>query len=71
MTYGNPCFLFRQREPAPQRRPQLRRRRRRDSTAARVVAETLLGEPNALATWTATDLTSAPAAFVHGLPVGR
>lgn len=38
--------------------------------AARAVAETLLGEPNALAAWSAVDLTSAPAAFVHGLPVG-
>jgi hypothetical protein len=40
------------------------------ASAARVVAETLLGEPNALAGWTAVDLTSAPAAFVGGLPVG-
>lgn len=40
------------------------------AAAARAVAETLLGEPNALAAWNAVDLTSAPAAFVHGLPVG-
>lgn len=40
------------------------------ASAARAVAETLLGEPDALAAWTAVDLTSAPAAFVHGLPVG-
>jgi len=40
------------------------------AAAARAVAEALLGEPNALAAWTAVDLTSAPAAFVHGLPVG-
>jgi len=40
------------------------------ASAARVVAETLLGEPNALVGWTAVDLTSAPAAFVGGLPVG-
>lgn len=40
------------------------------ASAARVVAETLLGEPNALVGWTAVDLTSSPAAFVSGLPVG-
>lgn len=40
------------------------------ASAARVVAETLLGEPNALAGWSSVDLTSAPAAFVAGLPVG-
>lgn len=40
------------------------------TSAARVVAETLLGEPNALAGWSSVDLTSAPAAFVGGLPVG-
>ncbi|MFG1391249.1 hypothetical protein [Xanthobacter agilis] len=40
------------------------------ASAARVVAETLLGEPNALVGWTAVDLTSSPAAFVGGLPVG-
>ena len=40
------------------------------ASAARVVAETLLGEPNALVGWTSVDLTSAPAAFVPGLPVG-
>lgn len=40
------------------------------AAAARVVAETLLGEPNALVGWTSVDLTSAPAAFVNGLPVG-
>lgn len=38
--------------------------------AARAAAETLLGEPNALAGWSAIDLASAPAAFVSGLPVG-
>ena len=38
--------------------------------AARAAAETLLGEPNALAGWAAVDMTSAPAAFVSGLPVG-
>lgn len=37
---------------------------------ARAVAETLLGEPNALVGWTAVDLTSSPAVFVGGLPVG-
>lgn len=41
-----------------------------DASVARAVAETLLGEPDALAAWSAVDLTSAPAAFVHGLPVG-
>ncbi|MFZ2467989.1 MAG: hypothetical protein WAW54_06305 [Parvibaculum sedimenti] len=40
------------------------------ASAARVVAETLLGEPNALVGWSSVDLTSAPAAFVPGLPVG-
>ena len=40
------------------------------ASAARVVAETRLGEPNALVGWTAVDLTSAPAAFVGGMPVG-
>ncbi len=40
------------------------------ASAARVVAETLLGEPNALVGWASVDLTSAPAAFVGGLPVG-
>ena len=40
------------------------------AAAARTVAETLLGEPNALAGWTSVDLTAAPAAFVSGLPVG-
>ena len=40
------------------------------AAAARVVAETLLGEPNALVGWTSVDLTSSPAAFVGGLPVG-
>lgn len=40
------------------------------ASAARTVAETLLGEPNALLGWSSVDLTSAPAAFVSGLPVG-
>lgn len=40
------------------------------ASAARVVAETLLGEPNALVGWSSVDLASAPAAFVAGLPVG-
>lgn len=40
------------------------------ASAARVVAETLLGEPNALVGWTSVDLTSVPAAFVSGLPIG-
>lgn len=40
------------------------------ASAARAVAETLLGDPNALVGWTSVDLTSAPAAFVAGLPVG-
>lgn len=40
------------------------------ASAARAAAETLLGEPGALSGWTAVDLTSAPAAFVSGLPVG-
>jgi hypothetical protein len=41
-----------------------------NASAARVVAETLLGEPNALIGWSSVDLTAAPAAFVAGLPVG-
>ncbi|MFG1289467.1 hypothetical protein [Xanthobacter versatilis] len=40
------------------------------ASAARVVAETLLGEPNALVGWTSVDLTSSPAVMVGGLPVG-
>lgn len=40
------------------------------ASAARIVAETLLGEPNALAGWSSVDPTAAPAAFVAGLPVG-
>lgn len=40
------------------------------ASAARVVAETLLAEPNALVGWTAVDLTASPAVFVNGLPVG-
>lgn len=40
------------------------------ASAARVVAETLLGEPNALVGWTSVDLTSSPAVVVNGLPVG-
>lgn len=40
------------------------------ASAARIVAETLLGEPNALVGWSSVDLTSAPAAFVAGLPIG-
>lgn len=40
------------------------------ASAARVVAEALLGEPNALVGWVSVDLTSSPAAFVSGLPVG-
>ena len=40
------------------------------ASAARVVAETLLGEPNALVSWTSVDLTSSPAVFVCGQPVG-
>lgn len=40
------------------------------ASAARAVAETLLGEPNALVGWSSVDLTSAPAAFVPGLPIG-
>jgi hypothetical protein len=40
------------------------------ASAARVVAETLLGEPNALVGWTSVDITATPAVFVHGLPVG-
>ena len=40
------------------------------ASTARVVAETLLGEPNALVGWSSIDLTTAPAAFVAGLPVG-
>ena len=38
--------------------------------AARIVAETLLGEPNALATWNSVDVTATPAVLVQGLPVG-
>jgi hypothetical protein len=38
--------------------------------AARVVAETLLGEPNALVGWSSVDITATPAVFVNGLPVG-
>lgn len=41
-----------------------------NANAARAVAESLIGEPDTLAAWSAVDLTSAPAAFVHGLPVG-
>lgn len=41
-----------------------------NAAAARAVAESLIGEPGALVSWNAVDLTSAPAAFVHGLPVG-
>jgi hypothetical protein len=41
-----------------------------NAAAARAVAESLIGEQDALAAWNAVDLTSAPAAFVHGLPVG-
>lgn len=40
------------------------------ASAARAVAETLLSEPNALVGWASIDLTSSPAAFVSGLPVG-
>ena len=40
------------------------------TAAARTVAETLLGEPNALLGWTSLDVTSTPAVFVNGLPVG-
>jgi hypothetical protein len=40
------------------------------ASEARAVAETLIGEPNALKGWSAVDLASASAAFVHGLPVG-
>ena len=40
------------------------------ASAARAIAETLLGEPNALVGWTSVDLTSSPAAFVSGLPIG-
>ena len=40
------------------------------ASAARAVAETLLGKPNALVGWTSVNLTSAPAAFVGGMPVG-
>lgn len=40
------------------------------ASAARIVAETLLGEPNALAGWSSVDVASAPAAFVTGFPVG-
>ena len=41
-----------------------------NAAAARAEAESLIGEPDALAAWNAVDLTSAPAALVHGLPVG-
>lgn len=38
--------------------------------AARIVAENLLGEPNALVGWSAIDVAATPAVFVSGLPVG-
>lgn len=38
--------------------------------AARIDAETLLGENDALLGWACVDLTDVPAVFVHGLPVG-
>lgn len=38
--------------------------------AARIDAETLIGETDALLGWVAVELTDAPAVFVHGLPVG-
>ncbi|MCA3632236.1 MAG: hypothetical protein INF16_05545 [Methylobacterium sp.] len=40
--------------------------------AARTVAETLLGEPGALAGWNVVDVSTAaqPAVFASGLPVG-
>ena len=34
------------------------------------MAETLLGETNALLGWTSVDVTASPAVFVNGLPVG-
>ena len=40
------------------------------ASAARGAAESLLGEPGALTGWASVDLTSAPAPFVSGLPVG-
>ena len=40
------------------------------ASAARIVAETLLGEPNALVGWSAIDVAATPAVFVGGLPVG-
>ena len=40
------------------------------AAAARAVAETLLGEPNALVGWTSVDVTATPAVFVSGTPVG-
>lgn len=40
------------------------------ASAARVVAEQLLGEPNALLDWSVVNLTASPAVFVSGLPVG-
>jgi hypothetical protein len=40
------------------------------AAAARVVAETLLGEPNALVGWTSVNVTATPAVFVGGMPVG-
>lgn len=40
------------------------------AAAARSVAETLLGDPNALLGWTSVDVTASPAVFVSGLPVG-
>lgn len=38
--------------------------------AARIEAETLLGEIDALVDWVCVELTSAPAVFVNGMPVG-
>ena len=40
------------------------------ANAARTVAETLLGEPNALAGWSAVDVAATPAVLVSGLPIG-
>lgn len=40
------------------------------ATAARIVAETLLGEPNALVGWSSVDLTAAPVVVVSGRPIG-
>ncbi len=37
---------------------------------ARSAAEFILGEPNALSSWNAIDLATAPAAFVSGIPIG-